>query len=339
MKIAFTYYPAFVRYNHGVALLSSLCKEKGLKVIIAPIDDIFFARINDFNPDYICASFVTVHDYKLSLPFLRNCDYPILAGGVYLRKGGLVDTNLFKHICRGEAENIPYFFINENMAVFDEVQYCEDISSLPMPDYTYVIGDEFDRGYSFLVDKKIIPYSHGRGCPYKCNFCESQNLPQSVRIKTTVKKDLEYLSNAHKPDMFFFLDELLPYYNESWRKQFDGNEIKFFSYIRADILKSDLEFLIDNGLYACAFGIESGDEKYRNEVLNKNLFDYEIKRTISTLVKNNIHYVPFFMVGTPKETEDTYKKTLDMFKNIGGYPTIWEYEDLRRRLWDGQRQR
>ena len=45
-------------------------------------------------------------------------------------------------------------------------------------------------------------------------------------------------------------------------------------------------------------------------------------------MKHDVNYVPFFMVGTPEETVETYNKTLDMFKNIGGYPTIWEYENL-----------
>ena len=334
MKIAFTYYPAFVRYNHGTALLSSICKESGLEVTTIPMDDMFRPLIKDFSPDYICASFVTVHDYKLSLPFLSDCPYPVLAGGVYLRKGGLIDTKLFNHICRGEAENIADFFIKGETTVFDEIQYCEDISTLP--DYSGVKGDEFDRGYSFLVGKKIIPYSHSRGCPYECSFCETQNLPQRVRIKGTVRKDLKHLVETHKPDMFFFMDELLPYYSQLWRNQFDGNEIKFFSYIRADIAESDLKFLIDNGLYACAFGIESGDEWYRNSILKKNLFDFEIERTVNTLIDNNIFYVPFFMIGTPEETDETYNKTLTMFNNIGGYPTIWEYEDLERSLlWDG----
>jgi len=339
MKIVFTYYPAFVRYNHGVALLSSICKEQGMNIKIIPIDKMFFKKIESFDPDYICASFVTVHDYELSLPFLSNFDCPVLAGGVYLRKGGYVDENIFSHICRGEAENIHSFFIYGDTTIFDKIQYCQDISALPLPDYSNVIGNEFDRGYSFLMNKKIIPYSHSRGCPYKCSFCETQNLSQGVRIKNTVKKDLKYLFETYKPDIFFFMDELLPYYSRLWQTQFNGNKTRYFSYIRADIEEYDLKFLIDNGLYACAFGIESGDEDYRNRVLGKSLLDAEIKRTIGILKENNINYIPFFMIGTPDETIEIYNKTLDMFKNIGGYPTIWQYEDLKRsKSWDGQQQ-
>lgn len=335
MKIAFTYYPAFVRYNHGVALLSSICKAAGLEVKIIPMDDNFFDLINNFKPDYVGASFVTVHDYKLSIPYIKRCEVPVLAGGVYLRKGGMVDVNLFKHVCRGEAENIAGFFIDGNTSVFDEVQQCADISVLP--DYSGVTGYEFHRDMWFLKDKKIIPYSHSRGCPYKCTFCECRNLPKGIRIKETVKQDLMYLKETYNPELFFFLDELLPYYNYLWQYQFDGNDTRFFSYIRADITESDLKFLIDNGLYACAFGIESGCEEYRNKVLKKGVMDFEIDRTVNILNKNGIHYVSFFMTGTPGETAEIVKKTSDMASNIGNN-IFWEYEDLGGARWVGQQQ-
>jgi len=139
---------------------------------------------------------------------------------------------------------------------------------------------------------------------------------------------MDYLQDKFKPDLFYILDELLPYYNSSWRKQWENNFYSYMCYIRADISSEQLNFLCDTGLRVTAFGIESGDEEYRNNILNKNLFDKDIFRTISILNKREIKYIPFFMYNSPFETLKIKENTRLMLKKIGGFPIIWEYQDL-----------
>lgn len=338
MKVLFTYYPAFVQYNHGAALLSALCQQVGIFTCIVPLGDNFLEKVEAFQPDYICYSFVTVHDYQLALPFVRQTQaYANLCGGVFLRKGGIVDASLFDGVCTGEGENLPDFFLYGDKRVFQEKQYCENISDLPLPDYFGVRGNEFTRGFPFLEGKRIIPYAFSRGCPYACTFCEVRNLPQTLRIKQNFIHDLEYLQERFDPDMFYFMDELLPYYNAGWRKEFQ-NTTPFMSYIRGDIKESELDFLIDNGLKVCAFGVESGDEVYRNTVLRKGLTDEQLFKTVGRLQAKGVAAITFFMIGTPQETESIKEKTIHMSQTLPTMSVIWQYENLGGKVWDGQQQ-
>lgn len=300
--------------------MSAHCRKAGIGTEIIPLHDGFTGEGFDF----VCCSFVTVHDYKAALPYLEKIVVPKLAGGVYARKGAQIDG--FDYVCRGEGQRIVDFFLHGDTAVFESALVDDDMDILP--DYSGVTGYEFGRGVPFLMGKKMIPYSHSRGCPYKCSFCEMRNLPQTVRIKKSIRQDLEYLRKAYHPELFYFTDETLPYYSKEWRDQFDGNTTPFLSFIRADIEPEHLDFLIKNGLHSCAIGVESGDEEYRNAVLNKGVTNKQIFRTVEALDRAGVERIMLFMRNTPGENILQAMETFDMAEKLGGYTMIFDYEVL-----------
>ena len=332
MKILLCFYPLFVKYNHGIALLSSLCKKRGIDVdlyLLGSYED-FAGCLQNGEFEYIGFSFVTVHDYAKSLPFVKMAKMTgakILYGGVYARNG-LVDDGLADYICRGEGETLPNFLLDGNGALFVERLPGSDLNNLPLPDYELFSGIPFDRGVPFLKDKKVLPYYTSRGCPYQCSFCLVQQQKQKLMFRLKVKDDLAYLAEKYSPDAFFIGDELLPYYNRLWSYSWGDFSYPFFAYIRADIEPEQLNWLIDHGINGCAFGVESGDEKHRNEFLKKNLTDFQIYRTVEMLNKHSIPFVPFYMTHTPGETFRIRHKTYQMSEQLGGLPLIFEYEDL-----------
>ena len=332
VKVLFAFYPLFVKYNHGIALLSSLCKDRGIETELYILDDVpsFEKHLLKSQPDYVAFSCVVDADYRLSLPFMKNaqhCGLPVLLGGVYPRRKACVEAPA-NFICHGEGESLPDFLLNGDRSMFMEKKVCPDIGSLPLPDYELFKDIPFDRGTPFLDGLKVLPYYSSRGCSFKCSFCEVKGQPKVVRLKYQVGKDLEYLSEKYHPDIFFIGDELLPYYNEKWRASWEGFKHPFVAYIRADVPEDILRWLHVKGMVGCAFGIESGDEQYRNEVLNKNLKNEDIRRTVSILKELKIQYAAFYMTNTPHETFSIKAKTFRMADEIGGYPYIWEYENL-----------
>lgn len=337
-KILFAYYPFKVHYNHGIRLLSSILREKGIEVFVTEISAVTDIQkiIDESGIDFVGFSLVSSPEYNVCLPYMREAKKsgkPVLAGGVYVRRGSYIDPDAVDYICRGEGEILADFILNGKTEVFDKPYFQDNLDGLPLSDYSGLTGYEFDREIPFLKGLKIIPYHSSRGCPYECTFCEVRYQPKGLRIKHTIREDMKKLGDRFSPDLFHIMDELIPYYLEEWRDLFDGNPYPFMSYIRADITQHDLEFLIANGLKVAIFGIESGDEKYRNEVLKKNLLDSEIIRTVLILQKNNINYVPFFMTGGPFETEKIKTKTIKLARIIGGFPVIWQYEDLSKRVF------
>lgn len=339
MKIVFSYLPFAVLYNHGVALLTALCRCCGIQAYIVPmitLDEWLF-KIKGIQPDFIGFSFVTRVDFEGSFSFVQAAKatgIPVLAGGVYVRRrwADIRRINLFDYVCPGEAEILPEFLLRGETRVFDQEYYHQDISALPLPDYSRVTGFEFQRGYDFFKGMRIFPYSSSRGCPYCCSFCAVQYQPAGVRIKSTVRWDLLHLHERFMPDLIYFMDELPPYYDDGWKASMEGNRIPFLCYIRANIRDADLKFLIKNGMKFCAFGVESGDETYRNEVLEKNLSDDQIMETVAILRESNVTYIPFFMTDTPGETEEVRQKTMAMVDRIGGHPQLWQYDPLREEI-------
>lgn len=344
IKILFCFYPLYVKYNHGVALLSALCKKEGIKTELYLLDEPgkFEMHLVENRYDYIGFSCVTEHDYKKSLPFMEIAEphAVTLLGGVYARRGLALDAPV-NYICRGEGERLPYFLMYEDCRLFNEKMLCEDINSLPLPDYELFRNIPFERGFPMLEGKKVLPYYSSRGCPYKCSFCEVQGQTGMVRTRYKVAEDLRQLTERYKPDYFFVGDEMLPYYNPAWRESWEDFKHPFIAYIRADIPKDILVWLWSKGLKGVAFGVESGDEEYRNYALNKNLLDKDVYRTVNLLKGMEIEYATFFMTNTPGETFAVRAKTYKMASELGGYPFIWEYENLfegRREIWAGQQQ-
>ena len=331
-KILFSFFPLAVRYNHGIALLSQLCKDRGIGVELHILDalEVFQEHIKGGGYDYIGFSAVTHHDYQKCLPYMREAKrqgFTVLLGGVYARRASLVDAPA-DLICRGEGETLPDFITDGDDGLFREKMVCEDIEALPLPDYELFRNIPFKRGVPFLEGKKVLPYYSSRGCAHLCTFCEVRGQMGRLRFRYKVEEDLSFLAEQYAPDIFFIGDELLPYYNSAWRESWGEYRHPFVAYLRADIQEEHLRWLHDRGLVGCAFGVESGDEKYRNDVLLKGLYDEDLFRTVSLLKELGIDYVPYFMSGTPEETFAIKAKTQEMAERIGGYPLVFKYENL-----------
>jgi len=332
IKILFCFYPLYVKYNHGIALLSSLCKAFDIDTEIYLLDN-----IDNFNKylqyrkfDYIAYSCVTKKDYMLSLPFMYFTDaigYFNLLGGVYPRYGFSINAPV-KVICRGDGEMLPLFLTNNYLKIFETPDYYKDLNNLPLPDYDLFKSIPYNRKLPLGDFKKPLPYSSSRGCPFRCSFCATNLQPNGVRIRTKVGNDLDYLVSKYTPDVIHFMDELIPYYDNDWKESWNNFRFPFIAYIRADIKESDLLWLIDRGLSGCFFGIESGNEEFRNKILGKNLSDKQINETINILNANKIPYIASYIQGVPGESWELQADTVEFSRKIGGNPIFYQYENV-----------
>jgi radical SAM superfamily enzyme YgiQ (UPF0313 family) len=331
MKIMFAFYPHFVAYNHGISLLSALCKERGIEVSLCILSDVeaMLHQIEMDKPDVVGFSCVTIHDYRNCLPFIREAKVSgkiILLGGVWAGFGLPVDPAV-DYVCRGDGEALPDFLLNGDTRVFERRMVCPNIHNLPLPDYELFRDIPFDRGFSCLKGKKVLPYYSSRGCNGSCSFCQVRHQPKGVRIRARIKEDLITL-DAYGSDIYFMGDAGLPHLNVRWRESWEDYGHPFFAYIRADIKPSSLEFLISRGMTCCAFGVEAADEQYRNTVLRKNLSNDEILRTVDILYRNDVAMVSFFMADTPGETPEQREQTFAMSKAMPGQSFVFSYEEL-----------
>jgi radical SAM superfamily enzyme YgiQ (UPF0313 family) len=335
-SILMCFYPMPVKWNHGIALISALCKDAGVRVDLLVLDngdDMCISAIHDYPGDHIGFSCVTGHDYRLCVPYMAHAKasgHTVLLGGIWAGLGHPVSPDVdVDYVCRGDGESLVGYLTHGDTAVFDSPQVCEDLDSLPIPDYELFRELPFIRNIPVLFGKYALPYVSSRGCPYRCEFCQvSLQQPSHPRIRHQVARDLSYLADKYHPDVFVLADALLPYYNASWRDSWEGFNFPFVCYIRGDATPWELAWLVSHGMIGCAFGVESGDEGFRNGVLGKGLTDRDLFRTVGILNTMGVEYVPFYMSGVPGGDFLEATNTFKMYHGLGGYPIMWEYENL-----------
>jgi radical SAM superfamily enzyme YgiQ (UPF0313 family) len=327
-KITFAFWPLYVHWSNAVAQLSAVCKKRGIEVDVVMLDA--YPDPADFAPgsDLVGFSCVTAHDYRKCIPYMRRAKKlgkTVLLGGVWASLGHEVDCCV-DLVCRGDGEGLPDFILEGDETIFQKACVTKDLNAIPLMDYGLPMV--FDRLVPpFGTDPALI-YVSSRGCPNCCIFCQIQWQHPGQRIRTTVAKDLRKLTKIHKPAGIYFGDALLPYGSKAWRDSWGDFRYPFTGYIRADIQPAELEWLIDRGMMGCAFGIETGDEWYRNQILAKGITDAQIYETVKRLKTHNIWFMSFFMAGLPSETWTMLTRSAKMIRAIGGETAIWKYEDL-----------
>ena len=332
-SIMFCFYPLYVQWNHGIALLSALCGKEGIETSLCLLRDLdeFGKRLSDYTGEYVGFSAVCAEDLTRSVPFMdmaKRAGKTVLLGGVW---AGLDKPapDCVDYVCRGDGETLPAFILEGDRSLFENKLVCADLDSLPIPEFDLFEGFPFERGFPALNGKRVLPYVSSRGCIHECAFCQIQHQPKGMRIRRKMGEDLSFLRDKYNPDVFFLGDAMLPYHDRGWRESWGDFRHPFVCYLRADIKPETLEWLIERGMVGCAFGVESGDETFRNERLKKGLSDEQVFATVDVLRRCGVEYVPFFITDLPGENFLMKTKTAKMAATIGGYPIIWQYESLK----------
>lgn len=331
-RVLFCFEARPLTYNHGVALLSALCRDSGILVDVLVISELnrFKSYLAGKHYDLVGFSCVALKDYQDCIPFIEASvamGYTVALGGTYFRRNVVTQFDGSDVlICRGEGELLPQFILHGDRTIFDTRYLHSDLESLPLPELEAPMV--YDGDIPDLDPGKMVPYYSSRGCIGQCTFCEVRHQSGVIRIRRRVEEDLTYLVGKYEPDMIFMGDELLPYYDDEWCDSWGHFHYPFYCYIRADISEERLLWLIDRGMVGCAFGVESGDEAYRNEVLGKNLMDRDVIRTSRILREHKRHFVHFYMTNTEKETFELKVKT-DRFKDtLGGIPIVFDFTKI-----------
>ena len=192
----------------------------------------------------------------------------------------------------------------------------EELDSIPFPDRTH-----YDR-YPVTRREGSKNFIAGRGCPYKCTFCanyEYHNIYKGrgpwvrYRSQENVLSEIERVRDRYGIKFVGFSDDTL-IFNRKWLLPFleqyrQRIGLPFISTVRANLVDEELvRALSEAGCISCVFGVESGDERIRNEVLQKGVSDEQIRQTAAFFKKYRIQFGTYNMLGLPGETvEDAFK--------------------------------
>lgn len=246
---------------------------------------------------------VVMGEYEVSLAEYIK-EGPHGTRGICYRENGNVVTNPPREMIQNPSElPFPARDLLHNERYFDPI--------LISP-FTFVLG--------------------GRGCPYRCTFC---NWPQTllgrkyrVRSPKNIVDELEMLSREYRFASYLFNDDTftankehaIATCNEMLAR---GLKLKWGCYSRADNV--DQEMLVEMrqaGCFLIKTGVESGNQQIIDRC-NKHYQIENVVRGIGMMKKLGFNVHSTFVFGLPGETRQTIKESVEFAKRLS--PTTVQF--------------
>lgn len=188
-----------------------------------------------------------------------------------------------------------------------------DLDLIPHPSY-HLVNFDIYRKRGFWANSIMA----SRGCPYHCSFCSITSISKKVRFRNpkNIIEEMEQLYGLTKCKYFNFVDDALTIKksfvyellsemkNLSFKPRWEA--LSRVNYVNNDLLRA----MREAGCYKLCFGVESGSERIRNDIIKKNVTDEQIKIATKLCWKNGIEPDHFLMLGFPTETKDDILKTI-----------------------------
>lgn len=189
-----------------------------------------------------------------------------------------------------------------------------ELDLLPLPSYHHV---DFAR-YREIGGMDSMPILGTKGCPFNCVFCSRTPFNRTpyfrnpVAIVDEMEKHYHYFNGR-----FVFLDDSFTLRRDLVQKfcqEIIRRKLKVNWHangVRADQIDAlTLDLMRDSGCRGFYMGIESGDERVRNELIHKNLTDAAIFNTLKLLNQYNFDVELSFILGVPGESLPEMEKTI-----------------------------
>ena len=317
------------KFSHEIlahAIVEQKPKYVGLTSVTAAIYSAarLAQQIKSKNPDIIT---IIGGDHLTALPEETMEEFPSFDIGV-IGEGDITIVELLQALDQEEnLEEIPGLVIRNSHEVgrTPNRPFVSNLDSLPFPAWdllpdlaTYYRPSIM--GYHKLPAGSVIL---SRGCPGQCIFCDRAVFGNNLRSYSAeysfkMIEDLYYHYGMRDLEI---RDENLVIYRKRLKalcQLLIESKMKIYwsCNARADHVDPDLLSLMRRaGCWQIAYGIESGNQ----EILDfekKGISLQQIEKAIKWTAEAGIEARGFFMIGHPKETEETLRQTVDFAKRL-----------------------
>jgi uncharacterized radical SAM superfamily protein len=225
------------------------------------------------------------------------------------------------------VKNLGY--LHEDKLQLNPLRPLPDVNELPFKDY-----DIFE--FQNIIEAKNgwVGLIASRGCPFSCTYCFNHQLVSHYRkdLNCSFKglnyirhfsvnqmmQEIEFLQNRYQNiNMFILDDDLFTFYSE-YVEQFCKAYTKISALpfvVNAHVgffEKQRARCLAAAGCKIVKFGVESGSERIRRQILQRRMKNDSIVKAIETAHQYGLHTSVFLMIGLPAETHDDVMQTIHL---------------------------
>lgn len=231
---------------------------------------------------------------------------------------GYADTSIIKMTQWIEGKN-PFFQVSPNLDG-KSVSVVDDPKAV---NFDFVNSSTVWHESDHIFPKEGLPIEISRGCIFKCKFCayplngkhKMDYIRDSGCLRDEFTRNYElfgttsyiYADDTHNDS----IEKLEILYDEVYSKL--NFKINFVTYLRLDLIAAKPEsakLLLESGLYATTFGIESLNEKSSRSI-GKGISPERAIETLHFLKETwgeKVMRGGSFIIGLPRDTEKTVNK-------------------------------
>ena len=216
-------------------------------------------------------------------------------------------------------DGICYRDTDGNVQITKARQQIEYLDSIPFPDRD-LLGDHWK-----IPFEQCMYIVSSRGCAFSCRFCSSQmhfSGPRRFFSADYVAREIRHLVERYGTRSISFWDDIFVVQKsrlESIARQVRQanihQQVAFHCHTRANIVDAErLELMRIMNITACSFGAESGSDRVLQYLKGGKLTAEQNQAAIDLLFNYGIKPGCSLLIGSPIETEEETRMTLDFVK-------------------------
>ncbi|MER8927709.1 RiPP maturation radical SAM C-methyltransferase [Mesorhizobium sp. M0859] len=233
----------------------------------------------------------------------------------------------FDHVFSGEADaSFPDFC--EDALGPRRIAYPQVIKSLPAPAEVFAGIPDFEDYFlqggaeiqAELVGERILPFEVSRGCwwgqKHHCTFCglNANGMQHRAKPGAVIEVELDEIVRRHSPKLLFATDNIMPV--ETVRSGLPlhlaaGTDFRFFFETKSNLSTTDLDRLVQVGIWEIQPGIESFSTAVL-KLLRKGNSGPEHVCLLREAASRQIHVTWNLLVDVPGDQESDYNETLEL---------------------------
>lgn len=301
-------------------------------------------RARDINPDLIGLSLTTRQWFRartLVRALRAELDVPVVAGGLHptFSPEGVLASPGFDWACLGEGEEA----LLELVEALERGLPTEGIPNIasrgnPRPKMRAPFEplDRLPWMARDLLDEVpgVIHMATQRGCPFPCTYCAARMYDELYgqqgqeygrrRSHDDVLAELGSLREAGRLSFVIFLDDTFTLHPK-WVEEFCRRNqaelgVPFSLHARVETVNERmLEQLAAGGCRMITYGVESGSERLRREVLKRPVNNERFRKVFRWTKQAGILVTANYMLGMPGETPEDLDQTLSLAEELDAF--------------------